>query len=153
MRFHETVHGVWFDDLDAFQILHNVRYLLIFERTIGGFWQHLGWGSPLDAIVDPNANPDQYHLVRTNHIEYIRPVRGVGNVRCRIWVDRLGQTSVTFGFAVLPLDEDEPFATGTRVLVRVDSETQQPVPWTDGFRVALSPYTKSPDAASRSDPR
>ena len=65
MRFHEAVHGVYFDDLDAFRILHNARYLLLFERTIGDFWQHLGWGNILDAQL----NPDQYHHVRANHIE------------------------------------------------------------------------------------
>jgi acyl-CoA thioester hydrolase len=32
LRFHEAIHGVYFDDLDAFQILHNARYLLLFER-------------------------------------------------------------------------------------------------------------------------
>ena len=49
MRFHENVMGVYFDDLDAYQILHNARYLLLFERTIGSFWRHLGWGAVLDA--------------------------------------------------------------------------------------------------------
>ena len=56
VRFHEQVHGVYFDDLDAFQILHNARYLLLFERTIGSFWKRLGWGSTLDA----KATPDQF---------------------------------------------------------------------------------------------
>jgi acyl-CoA thioester hydrolase len=142
MRFHETVHPVWFDDLDAFQILHNVRYLLIFERTIGSFWQHMGWGSPLDAILDPSRHPDQYHLVRSNHISYDRPVRGVGRVRCRVWVEKLGRTSLTFGMAVLPMDEDLPYATGERVFVRVAADTQQPVPWTEPFREALAPYRR-----------
>ena len=146
MRFHETVHGVWFDDLDAFQILHNVRYLLILERTVGAFWQARGWGSPLDAILSPEENPDQYHLVRSNHIDYHAPVRGVGNVRCRIWVERMGRTSLTFGFAVLPMDEDRPYATGQRVLVRVDPEARKPVPWTDAFRAAMAPYQRDADA-------
>src|SRR6476646_2251373 len=48
VRFHEQVHGVYFDDLDAFQILHYARYLLLFERTICSFWNHLGWGGTLD---------------------------------------------------------------------------------------------------------
>lgn len=143
MRFHETVHGVWFDDLDAFQILHNVRYLLILERTIGSFWQHMGWGSPLDAILDPKRNPDQYHLVRANHIEYLRPVRGVGPLRCRVWVDHIGRTSLVFGFALLPLDEDAAYATGTRALVRIDPESRQPTAWTTEFRTALQPYVRN----------
>ena len=147
MRFHESVHGVWFDDLDAFQILHNVRYLLIFERTVGEFWQHLGWGSPIDAIIDPASNPDQYHLVRTNHIDYERPVRGVGRLRCRIWVERIGRSSLTLGFSLLPLDEDRPYASGSRVLVRVSPDDRRPVPWTDGFRAAMAPYLREPAAS------
>ena len=107
MRFHEVVHGVYFDDLDPFQILHNARYLLIFEHTIGAFWRHLGWAGTLDF----QANPDQFHYVRANHIEYLRAVRGVGTVRCRVWVEKLGRTSLTFGLRVLPLDEDVDYAT------------------------------------------
>ena len=136
MRFHEVVHGVYFDDLDPFQILHNARYLLLFEHTIGSFWRHLGWA----GILDFQANPDQYHLVRANHIEYLSPVTGVGTVRCRVWVQKLGRTSLTFGLRVLPLDEDVDHASGERVIVRVDPETKRPVPWTDAVRQKFAPY-------------
>jgi acyl-CoA thioester hydrolase len=136
VRFHEQVHGVYFDDLDAFQILHNARYLLLFERTIGSFWGHLGWGGTLDV----QKNPDQFHLVRANTVEYLKPVVGVSEVRVRVWVEKLGRTSLTFGFSVLPMDQDTDFATGTRVVVRVDEKTRQPVPWTDSFRKQLEPW-------------
>lgn len=135
-RFHENLMGVYFDDLDPFQILHNARYLLLMERTIGSFWKHLGWGGVLDA----QKNPDQYHLVRANAVEYLKPIVGVQDVRVRIWVEKLGRTSLTFTFRVLPTDEDEPFAKGTRTIVRVDPKTQKPVPWTETFREALTPY-------------
>lgn len=136
MRFFETTHDVYFDDLDAFQVLHNARYLLLIERTIGAFWSRLGWGGLLDA----QRNPDQYHLVRANQIEYIRPVMGVTRVRVRVWVEKLGRTSLTFGFRVLPMDEDAEHARGTRVLVRVDPTTLQPAPWSDEIRERLQPY-------------
>ena len=141
MRFYETVHGVYFDDLDAFQILHNARYVVLIERTIGSFWKHLGWQG---ALMDFDANPDQSHLVRANHINYERPVTGVGEVRVRIWVEKLGTTSLTFGFRVLPLDEDVDYATGSRVLVRVDPVNRKPVPWTDGLRAKLEAYRRLP---------
>jgi len=137
MRFHEQVMGVYFDDLDAFQVLHNARYLLLFERTIGSFWMKLGWG----ALLAPADNPDQYHVVRANHITYDRPVRGVGEVRVRIWVERMGATSLTFAMRLLPMDHDEPYATATRTIVRVDPETFAPVPWTDDLRQKLKPIT------------
>lgn len=139
MKFFETVHGVYFDDLDAYQILHNARYVLLIERTVGAFWEHLfGWSGMLDMA----ANPDQSHLVRANHISYERPFAGIGEARVRIWIEKLGRTSLTFGFRVLPLDQDLDYAVGSRVMVRVDPQTRQPVPWTDELRRKVTPYCK-----------
>lgn len=139
MRFHETPQGIYFDDLDAFQILHNARYLLLFERTIGSFWEHLGYGT----LIDAQRDPDQFHLVRSNHMEYLAPVKNVGRVRCRVWVERLGRTSLTFGFRLLPMDEDVDHAVGSRTIVRVDPATLRPTPWSEGFRERLRPYCKA----------
>ncbi len=139
MRFFEAIHGVYFDDLDALQILHNSRYLLLFERTIGSFWTRtMGWGGVLSAAEDP----DRYHLVRTNHIEYERPVTGVGEVRVRIWVEKLGRTSLTFGFRLLPMDEDVEYAHGSRVVVCIDAGSHRPTPWSDAFRRRIGPYLR-----------
>lgn len=135
-RFHEQVMGVYFDDLDPFQILHNARYLLLFERTLGSFWEALGLGGLQDR-----HSPDRFHFVRANNIEYLKPVRGVGKVRVRVWVEKLGRTSLTFGFRLMPMNEDVSYASGTRVLVRVDPETHRPCPWTDDFRENLAPWS------------
>ncbi len=136
MRHFEQVHAVYFDDLDAFQILHNARYLLLFERTIGAFWQRLGWGGTLDA----QRNPDQFHVVRANSIEYLRAFHGTGDLRVRVWVERLGSSSLTFGVKVLPMDQDVPHAQGTRTIVRVHPAAFRPLPWTDSFRDDLAPW-------------
>src|SRR4051812_33901964 len=129
MRFHEMVHGIYFDDLDALQILHNSRYLLYFERTLGHFFRHLGW----EGFHAMRANPDQFHLVRANSVEYHRRVEGGGEVGVGVWVEKLGSTSLTFGFSLLPMDEDVEYAPGRRVIVRVAPETRKPQPWTDDF--------------------
>lgn len=68
-RFHEQLMGVYFDDLDPYKILHNARYLLLFERTLGSLWQDMGVGQLQERA-------DSMHLVRANHIEYLRPVAG-----------------------------------------------------------------------------
>ena len=141
MRFYEAIHGVYFDDLDALQILHNSRYLLLFERTIGSFWMRtMGWG----GVLDESKNPDRYHLVRTNEVEYLRPVTGIGEVRVRIWVEKLGRTSLTFAMRVLPMDEDLDHARGTRVLVCVDPVTRKPAPWSDELRQRIAPFIRQP---------
>ncbi|MFT4974986.1 MAG: acyl-CoA thioester hydrolase [Myxococcota bacterium] len=146
MRFHEVTHSVYFDDLDAFQILHNARYLLLIERTIGDFWRMMGWGGPLKA----RRHPDQHHLVRLNHFEYHRAVHDVDRIRARVWVERIGRTSLTFGFEVRPIDMDTPYATGQRVLVRVDPDTRAPVPWSETFREKLAPYRADLDLEEES---
>jgi acyl-CoA thioester hydrolase len=147
MRFFETTHGVYFDDLDAFRILHNARYLVMFERTVGAFWEHLGWPGGLELA----SNPDGYHLVRANQIDYLKPVDGVGQVRVRTWVSRLGRSSVVFAFRMLPMDQDVDHARGTRVLVKVDPKTQRPAPWSDAFREKIGPYVQ--DAEEAGDPK
>ena len=53
-------------------------------------------------------------------------VLGTGEVRVRVWVEKLGRTSLTFGFRVLPPDEDADYAHGTRTMVRVDPATKRP---------------------------
>jgi acyl-CoA thioesterase FadM len=44
----------------------------------------------------------------------------------------------------MPLDEDRDHATGTRVIVRVDPATFQPVPWSDAFRARIRPFLEDP---------
>ena len=63
-----------------------------------------------------------------------------GEVRARVWVEKLGRTSLTFAFCLLPLDEDVPYARGTRTIVRVDPQTRKPTEWTEPFRQKLAPY-------------
>lgn len=142
-RFHETVMGVYFDDLDPFHILHNARYLLLFERTLGSLWMTLGAGALQDR-----ADPDQFHLVRANTVEYLSPVRGVGQVRVRVWIERIGRTSLTFAFRLMPMDRDVDHARGTRTVVRVDPDTFQPVPWTDAFRARVAPYVEPAEGSA-----
>lgn len=136
-RFYEQTMGVYFDDLDAFRILHNARYLLLFERTLGSFWQHIGLGS-FDAEAADHA-----HLVAANTIAYKVPVRGVGDVRVRLWIDRIGTTSMTIGFKLMPMDQDIDYALGERVVVCVDPETYRPAPWSEAFRARVAPWVKS----------
>lgn len=134
-RFHESTFGVYFDDLDMYGVLHNARYLLFVERAIGEFWHRLGW-------TGITGDPDQFHLVRANHVEYDRPMVGLGEVRVRITIGKIGTTSMTCRFQVMPMDEDLPYATGHRVLVRIDRDSRRPAPWSQSFRERLEPYVE-----------
>jgi acyl-CoA thioesterase FadM len=41
-----------------------------------------------------------------------------------------------------PLDEDLDYATGRRVVVKVNPDTRQAEPWSDAFRATLEPYVE-----------
>lgn len=134
-RFFEQVFGIYFDDLDPFQILHNARYLLLFERTLGEFWEEIG------VVRGVDARPGS--LVARNEIDYLRPVKGLGKIRVRIAIERMGTKSMTVAFRVLPMDSDDDYAKGRRVLVYVDQTTLQAAPWPDDFRTVLAPWLPS----------
>jgi acyl-CoA thioester hydrolase len=137
-RFYEQVFGVYFDDLDPFEILHNARYLFLFERALGAFWMEIGWG----AFQDED-HPEQFHLVARNEVDYVEPVRGVGRVRVRVWVERIGTSSLTFAFTMMPMDRDAAHARCRRTIVHVDRGTLAARPWSDEFREKLLPWTES----------
>jgi acyl-CoA thioester hydrolase len=102
---------------------------------LGELWRELGFG-----VFQNEDAPARFHYVRANHIEYLSPVLGVGRVRVRVWIEKLGRTSLTFGFCLMPLDEDRHHATGTRTVVCVDPETHGSKPWDDDFRVRLEAW-------------
>lgn len=135
-RFFERLVGIYFDDLDPLHVLHNARYLLLFERTLGAFWMDQGLGAFGDS-----GRPEEFHMVRHNEVEYLSPVRGVGKVRVRLWVERIGRSSLTFAFRLLADDSDHLYARGRRTVVHVDHATLRPAPWSDGMREALRPWT------------
>jgi acyl-CoA thioester hydrolase len=132
-RFHERVMGVYFDDLDPYQILHNARYLLLFERTLGSFWAEIGFG-------ELQARTDAMHLVRANSVEYLRPYRGTGKIRIRVWIEHLGTSSMKIAFRAMPIDEDVDFAIGTRVVVHIDADTWTPSPWGPDLRKRVAEW-------------
>jgi acyl-CoA thioester hydrolase len=58
------------------------------------------------------------------------PVRGTGTVHFHFWVDKLGESSVVYGFRVLSTDGGTVHAEGHRVNVKLDPVTLRPSPWT-----------------------
>ncbi|WP_427923706.1 acyl-CoA thioesterase [Streptomyces sp. cg40] len=124
-----TVH---FDDLDALGMLHNARYPLLVERAWTELWEEHGvrfdgdWASAGDAC----------NVVKELLISYEAPVTKPGTYAVHLWLDRLGTTGLTYGFRLCSADGSVTYATGTRVLVRLDAGTLRPAPWSEGFRAA-----------------
>lgn len=130
-----TTQRVYFDDLDALNILHNVRFLLFMERARGELFNALGFRWEDDL----SSNPDKYHVVAAHEIHYLEPVRGEGEVLVEVSPTHLGRSSLVLAAAVRSKLGDTTFAEGKSRLVRLDPSTNRPCPWSDRFRAAIAP--------------
>ncbi|MEU6070965.1 thioesterase family protein [Streptomyces sp. NPDC047082] len=124
-----TVH---FDDLDALGLLHNARYPLMVERAWTELWNE--YGIRFDG--DWEAAGDACNAVKELRIGYEAPVTRPGGYAVHLWLERLGNTGLTYGFRFCSTDGAVTYAHGTRVLVRLDAATLRPAPWSEGFRAA-----------------
>ena len=130
-----SVQHVYFDDLDALNILHNVRYVLFMERARGELINALGFHWH-DDVAD---NPDKFHVVAAHEITYLVPVKGEGDLVVIVFVTHLGTSSLVLGTKVQSMDGQEVYASGTTRLVRLDPKSFKPCPWSDRFRKAVAP--------------
>src|SRR5260221_601605 len=101
---------VHFDELDPMKMLHNSRFAAHVERAVSAWYQENGgkWE------IDHTDNPDQVHVVRDLHVEFLNPVLGMGTMRIELWVEHLGTTSCVYGFLCSSEDGAIPYARGER---------------------------------------
>jgi acyl-CoA thioester hydrolase len=135
-----SVQRVYFDDLDALNILHNMRFLLFIERARGELFNAMGfhWEDSLDK------NPDKFHVVAEHAIKYLVPVRGEGDICIVIRVTHLGRSSLVIAARVQSPDGGVRYAEGTTRLVRLDPTTFRPAPWSERFRATVGPILSPP---------
>lgn len=134
-----SIQRVYFDDLDALNILHNVRFLLFTERARGELFNALGFRWEDDLTV----NPDKYHVVAEHQVRYTAPVRGEGELSVELEPTHLGTSSAILSARVKAQHGDLLHAEGTTRLVRLDPATQRPCPWSDRFRAAFGPLVRT----------
>ncbi len=137
-----SIQRVYFDDLDALNILHNVRFLLFIERARGELLNAMGFHWQDDVSV----NPDKFHVIAEHKILYLAPVRGEGDIGVDIWFRHLGRTSVSLSAKVSAPDGSVVYAEAETRLVRLDPLTYRPCPWSEGFR-KLAEALVRPEAA------
>ena len=113
---------VYFDDMDPFGMLHNSRYALLAERAWNTYWE---------GRVSVG---DDFNVVKETHITHDTPVTSSGPYAIHLWIERLGRTSVTWGFRFCSRDESITYAHGARTNICLDTETLRPAPWSDQAR-------------------
>lgn len=125
-----SVQRVYFDDLDALNILHNVRYLLFIERARGELLNTMGFRWQDDLA----HNPDKFHVIAEHSIRYLAPFRGEGQLCVELRPTHLGTTSMIIGARVQSVDGATLYAEGSTRLVRLDPATSRPTSWSEKMR-------------------
>ena len=140
-----TVYGtiepveVHFDDFDPMGIVHNARYAVLVERALMRYWLRHGWS------FDPDESKlgDATLAVREFAITFHVPIRSAGDAAVHFWLDKVGTSSVVYGFRVLSADRSVVHAEGRRVQVAIDRHTGRPTPLTDLLRAAAEPLLRN----------
>jgi acyl-CoA thioester hydrolase len=136
MRIHHSTQRVYFDDLDAAMILHNIRYLLFIERARTELFAELG-------ISYTGTAPDRWNVIGHNAIRYLAPVRSDVPIVIHTHAVKLGQSSLVLRARVSDLPDSTTHAECETRIVRVDGSTFKACPWTGAFREAIAPYLEA----------
>ena len=123
---------VYFDMFDKLHVLHNAQYVVLFERARWDFWDHIESGPEAEEAEWP------YFVVR-NTVNYRKAVREPQDVLVEIQIAAIGNSSLTFMHRLYDQYGDL-CADGETVLVRVDAETQKPIPWSARLRALIAPF-------------
>jgi acyl-CoA thioester hydrolase len=127
---------VYFDELDGLGVLHHTRYLLHLERAQQKFFEHLL------AVDDFNAERDEdiYVVVHSLESRFRKPVRNPGPIVIDYTIQRIRSSGVAMAFAIRQPESETVYCDGMRTVCKLSSETHQPAPWTDPFRMAMEEF-------------
>ena len=101
-------------DLDAFNHVNNSKFLSYLEEA------RLQWLMTLPGEwIDENIAP----VVAAAHINYLRPIEWPNEIAIELFVERLGNTSLTIGHRILgATDSNALYADGNVVMVWIDKQ-------------------------------
>jgi len=118
-------------DLDAFNHVNNSTYLSYLEEA------RLHWmltlpGQGMDDQVAP--------VVAAAQLNYRRPIEWPNEVEIELFVERLGNTSVSIGHRIVATgDADVLYCDGNVVLVWIDRDNGRAAPLPQAVRESCSP--------------
>jgi acyl-CoA thioester hydrolase len=115
-------------DLDAFNHVNNSQFLSYLEEA------RLRWMVTLPGEwIDENVAP----VVAAAHVNYRRPIEWPNEIVVELFVERLGNSSLTIGHRILNADDASAlYADGNVVMVWIDKKGGQAAPLPDVVRQA-----------------
>jgi acyl-CoA thioester hydrolase len=118
-------------DLDAFNHVNNSQFLSYLEEA------RLRWMIHLPGEwIDENVAP----VVAAANVNYRRPIEWPNEIVVELFVERLGNTSLTIGHRIVHADDASIlYADGNVVMVWIDKARGQASPLPEAVRAACMP--------------
>ena len=113
---HQPIH--W-GEMDAFNHLNNVVYYRYAESARIGYLQALG-------MFDGNM----VTVLAQSSCQYLRPVTYPDTLLLGVRCQRLGNTSIVIEYSYYSCAQEVIVATAEAVIVRLDSDGKDKLPWT-----------------------
>lgn len=120
-KAYHTVSTRWADN-DQYGHINNAKFYEFVDSAVNAH------------LIIAGALNDSIGLVVDSGCRYTSSLAFPDVIEVGIKVDRIGTSSVTYGFAVFRRASPEPAAIGHFVHVYVDAETRRPKPLPDGLR-------------------
>jgi YbgC/YbaW family acyl-CoA thioester hydrolase len=120
-------------EVDMQKIVFNGHYLMYFDTAVAGYWRALAL-----PYHDTMAALNGDLFVRKATVEYLASARYDDLIDVGIQMQRIGNSSIVFGAAVLR--DGKPLVTGELVYVFADPHTQRSQPVPPVLRAALEAF-------------
>jgi YbgC/YbaW family acyl-CoA thioester hydrolase len=141
---HKTENYVKFHEVDSFQVVHNLNYLLWLEIARVEYCKELG----ISILPDKNNSlseaeneiPFSIYLVR-NEINYFNPATFFDNYIIYTRVSKLGFSSVTFEHIITKKD-GTPLCINQAVEVYVSQDAMRPIEIVSSIRKKIIDFEK-----------
>ena len=117
-------------ETDMMGHINNVSFAIWFEDARVSLMQGID-GAGIHELM---------FILAQVHIDYRAEVHYGHEVTSRVWVEKTGSSSITFGHEIL--QNGKVGATGQSVMVHLDAESRRPQPIPDKIRRALITYSK-----------
>ena len=117
-------------DMDSMGHVNNAKYIAYLEEA------RVRWMLTVPGIsMQDRIAP----VVAANNINYRRPLTWPHDVMVELYVDRLGNSSVTIGHRIVDqVDADVLYSDGSVVVVWMDTQTGKSAPLPEAVRAASS---------------
>ena len=120
---------VHLDELDGF--LGRERFAGHVDEAIAA------WQSATDIKTEQSLG------VRDLNLELLEPMTRPSAIRIDVWVERLSDTSCTWGFICSSPDGHAAYARGERTIMKLDAASHQPASWSLPFRAKQATLLKN----------